>query len=112
MATNGSEKTPLRIVVGSDDAGHGYKQTLKEVLSKHAGVAKVLDVGVLEADDKTAYPHLAVDACKKIKAGEVRTSMRAIGPELTCCRPIEPFSFAVLVWVWPSPPTRSLASEQ
>jgi ribose 5-phosphate isomerase B len=71
MATNGSEKAPLRIVVGSDEAGHGYKQALKEVLSKNAGVAKVLDVGVHEADDKTAYPHLAVDACKKIKAGEV-----------------------------------------
>jgi ribose 5-phosphate isomerase B len=67
-----SEKTPLRIVVGCDDAGHGYKEALKEVLSKHAGVAQVLDVGVNESSDKTAYPHLAVDACKKIKSGEVR----------------------------------------
>lgn len=74
MAANGSEKKPLRIVLGSDNAGHGYKQALKEVLSKHAGVAQVLDVGVLEADDQTAYPHLAVDACKKIKSGEVGIS--------------------------------------
>lgn len=70
MAANGSN-TPLRIVVGSDNAGHAYKTALKETLSKHAGVAKVLDVGVMNADDATAYPHAAVDACKKIKSGEV-----------------------------------------
>lgn len=74
MATNGttSNNKPLRIVVGSDNAGHTYKAALKEALNKHAGVASVLDVGVVDADDVTAYPHLAVDACKKIKAGEVR----------------------------------------
>jgi ribose 5-phosphate isomerase B len=71
MTTNGT-KTPLRIVVGSDNAGHAYKTALKDVLKKHSGVTQVLDVGVVEADDVTAYPHLAVDACKKIKAGEVR----------------------------------------
>ena len=71
MAANGQSVQPLRIVVGSDNAGHTYKTALKEVLSKHKGVAKVLDVGVVDADDSTAYPHTAVDACKKIKAGEV-----------------------------------------
>lgn len=70
MTTNGT-KTPLRVVVGSDNAGHAYKTALKEVLKKHAGVTQVLDVGVVAADDSTAYPHLAVDACKKIKSGEV-----------------------------------------
>jgi len=71
MASNGEgEKSPLRIVVGSDNAGHDLKMVLKETLSKHKGVASVMDVGVLEADDPTAYAHLAVDACKKIKAGE------------------------------------------
>jgi ribose 5-phosphate isomerase B len=70
MAANGASIQPLRIVVGSDNAGHAYKQALKETLSKHKGVAKVLDVGVIDADDSTAYPHLAVDACKKIKSGE------------------------------------------
>ncbi|ETN46034.1 ribose 5-phosphate isomerase [Cyphellophora europaea CBS 101466] len=82
MAANGTGKAPLRIVVGSDDAGHTYKQALKEVLSKHAGVAKVLDVGVLEADDKTAYPHLAVDAAKKIKSGEADRALLICGTGL------------------------------
>ena len=71
MATNGTSVEPLRIVVGSDSVGHAYKTALKEALSKHKGVAKVLDVGVVDGDDSTAYPHLAVDACKKIKSGEV-----------------------------------------
>lgn len=62
---------PLRIVVGSDNAGHQYKTALKETLKNHKGVSEVLDVGVIDADDSTAYPHLAVDACRKIKTGEV-----------------------------------------
>ena len=100
MATNGdtSNLSPLRIVVGSDNAGHAYKTALKETLKNHKGVTEVLDVGVIDADDSTAYPHLAVDACKKIKAGEV---------SLPCCsnpgclanqnnRLIERCSFAAL----------------
>ena len=71
MTANDSQIKQLRIVVGSDNAGHTYKTALKEILKKHKGVANVMDVGVVEADDTTAYPHLAVDACKKIKSGEV-----------------------------------------
>ena len=71
MAANGTQKQPLTIVVGSDNAGHGYKTALKETLSKHPGVANVLDVGVQDADDSTSYPHSAVAAAQKIKSGEV-----------------------------------------
>lgn len=74
MAANGTEKKPLTIVVGSDNAGHTYKEALKEALGKHKGVAKVLDVGVSDPKDSTAYPHSAVDACKLIKSGEVCTN--------------------------------------
>jgi ribose 5-phosphate isomerase B len=94
MATNGSGKTPLRIVVGSDNAGHAYKTALKEELKKHAGVTHVLDVGVNEADDSTAYPHLAVDACKMIKSGEVspaQTCGAFMYKVLTDHRPTEHF---------------------
>lgn len=70
MPSNGSP-SQLTIVVGSDNAGHTYKTALKETLSKHPGVAKVLDVGVVSADDGKAYPHLAVDAARKVKGGEV-----------------------------------------
>ena len=72
MAANSSSKQPLTIVVGSDSAGVDLKTALKETLSKHPGVKQVLDVGVQSANDDTSYPHAAVDAAKKIKAGEVR----------------------------------------
>ena len=80
---------PIRIVVGSDNAGHAYKDALKKELEKHAGVASVLDVGVHDSSDSTAYPHPAVDACKKIKAGEVGTPSQ-------CCWPIILRSCSVL----------------
>ena len=73
---NARPLTPIRIVVGSDNAGHNYKEAIKKVLQSHAGVAEVLDVGVHDPSDSTAYPHPAVDACKKIKAGEVRIALR------------------------------------
>lgn len=62
---------PIRVVVGCDNAGHTYKEALKETLKKHKGVTEVLDVGVSDPKDNTAYPHSAVDACKMIKAGKV-----------------------------------------
>jgi Ribose/Galactose Isomerase len=73
---NARTLTPIRIVVGSDNAGHDYKEAIKKVLQSHAGVAEVLDVGVHDPSDSTAYPHPAVDACKKIKAGEVSIALK------------------------------------
>jgi len=67
-----SNTAGLRIVVGCDNAGHTYKEALKETLKKHKGVIEVLDVGVDDQDDDKAYPHSAVDAARKIKNGEVR----------------------------------------
>jgi hypothetical protein len=77
---NARTLTPIRIVVGSDNAGHDYKEAIKKVLQSHAGVAEVLDVGVHDPSDSTAYPHPAVDACKKIKAGEVSTAPKLRTP--------------------------------
>eukprot|EP00249_Psilotum_nudum_P036334 c6822_g1_i1 orf=94-522(+) len=82
MSTNGTALQPLRIVVGSDNAGHEYKTALKETLSKLKGVSKVFDVGVVDADDTTNYPHLAVDACKKIKSGEADRALLVCGTGL------------------------------
>jgi len=79
---NARTLTPIRVVVGSDNAGHDYKEAIKKVLQSHAGVAEVLDVGVHESSDSTAYPHLAVDACKKIKAGEADRALLICGTGL------------------------------
>lgn len=71
MASENASTSPLRIVIGSDSAGHQYKTALKAELEKNLGVSQVLDAGVVDADDSTAYPHVAVDASKMIVAGKV-----------------------------------------
>lgn len=77
-AAQSSNTDGLRIVVGCDNAGHTYKEALKETLKKHKGVVDVIDVGVQNSEDTTAYPHAAVDAARKIKNGEVSHTL-AIG---------------------------------
>ena len=81
---NGAGPAPLRIVVGSDNAGHTLKSTIKKDFESNPLVSKVIDVGVVGADDPMAYPHVAVDAAKKITAGEV--SLVALPPLSICSR--------------------------
>jgi ribose 5-phosphate isomerase B len=66
-----SLRSPLRIIVGSDSAGHEYKTALKTELEKNPDVAVIDDVGVMDAEDGTAYPHIAVRASEMIMAGHV-----------------------------------------
>jgi len=42
----------------------------------------VHDVGPLSADDKTAYPHFAVDAAKLVKSGEADRALLICGTGL------------------------------
>lgn len=80
--TSTATSTPLRIVVGCDNAGVQYKDALKETLKKHKGVAEVLDVGVKDANDSKAYPHSAVDAATKVKNGEADRALLICGTGL------------------------------
>ena len=75
-------KKPLVIAMGADDAGCGYKNKIKADLQAHPGVAKVIDVGVNESTDKTAYPHPAVDAAKLIKNGQADRALLICGTGL------------------------------
>ncbi|KAF9019812.1 Ribose/galactose isomerase [Hymenopellis radicata] len=70
-----------RIVVGCDDAGIQYKNILKADLEKDPRVLEVIDVGV-GADEKTAYPHVAVAAAKKVAAGEANRALLICGTGL------------------------------
>ncbi|HSU46640.1 MAG TPA: ribose-5-phosphate isomerase [Arthrobacter sp.] len=70
-----------RIVVGNDEAGVEYKNALRELLEADPRVASVEDVGV-GADDKTAYPHLAVAAARKVAAGEADRALLICGTGL------------------------------
>ncbi|MCJ1314704.1 hypothetical protein MMC15_000016 [Xylographa vitiligo] len=78
-----SEKPqPLRYAIGSDSAGHAYKTALAKVLSSHALVSSVTDVGVPEDSDSTAYPHIAVDAAEMIASGKVDRALLVCGTGL------------------------------
>lgn len=72
---------PLRIVVGSDDAGYDYKEALKNDLEAHDRVIEVIDVGV-DADGHTAYPLIAIQAAEMIAAGEADRGLLVCGTGL------------------------------
>jgi len=72
---------PLRIVVGSDDAGYDYKTILKSDLEKDARVVEVIDVGVAD-DGHTAYPHVAVEAARMVADGKADRALLVCGTGL------------------------------
>lgn len=71
----------LRIVVGSDDAGYDYKEALKGDLRGDPRVAEVTDVGV-GADERTAYPRVAVAAARLIVEGKADRALLVCGTGL------------------------------
>lgn len=73
-----SDTKQLTIVVGCDDAGLEYKDRLKADLEKDSRVKAVIDVGIT-GSDKTAYPHIAVDAARKIASGEADRALLICG---------------------------------
>jgi ribose 5-phosphate isomerase B len=70
-----------RIVIGNDEAGAEYKEALKALLAADSRVASVVDVGV-GAGDTTAYPHVAVDAARKVAQGEADRALLICGTGL------------------------------
>lgn len=81
MSANGSSNG-LVIAMGADEAGCGYKNKIKADLESNPKVSKVIDVGVNESSDKTAYPHPAVDAAKLVKSGEADRALLICGTGL------------------------------
>lgn len=73
--------TPLRIVVGCDDAGYEYKETLKGDLLADDRVGDVTDVGV-GVDEHTAYPHIAVAAARLVAEGKADRALLVCGTGL------------------------------
>jgi len=72
---------PLRIVVGSDDAGYDYKERLARDLRGDDRVASVTDVGV-GADGHTPYPAIAVAAAEMIARGDADRALLVCGTGL------------------------------
>lgn len=70
-----------RIVVGADDAGVQYKDALKADLEADDRVAEVVDVGV-NGDDSKAYPHVAVEAARRVADGSADRALLVCGTGL------------------------------
>ncbi|KAK2746658.1 hypothetical protein FQN57_003002 [Myotisia sp. PD_48] len=73
---------PLRLAFACDDAGHDYKEAIKAHLSKNPLVASIIDVGVPSNTDKTAYPHVAVQAAELVKEGKADRALLICGTGL------------------------------
>ncbi len=73
--------SPLRIVIGSDDAGFEYKEILRRDLEAGEGVAEVVDVGV-DADGHTPYPKVAIAAAERVARGEADRALLICGTGL------------------------------
>jgi ribose 5-phosphate isomerase B len=71
----------FRIVIGCDEAGTRFRDALKADLEKHEAVSDVTDVGV-EADDSTAYAHIAVRAARMIAEGKADRALLICGTGL------------------------------
>lgn len=72
---------PLRLVIGSDDAGYAYKEILKRDLEGNTAVASIVDVGV-DADGHTPYPTVAIEAAERIAGGEADRALLICGTGL------------------------------
>lgn len=71
----------LRLVVGCDDAGLQYKDILKADLEADDRVVEVVDIGV-SGDENTAYPHIAVEAARRIADGRADRALLVCGTGL------------------------------
>lgn len=60
----------FRVVLAADNAGVGYKDAIKAQLLADPRIDGVIDVGVGNDSDETAYPHVAVAGARLIAAGE------------------------------------------
>jgi len=72
---------PLRIVVGSDDAGYQYKEVLKADLEANPDVVLVEDVGV-DAESHTPYPTVAIAAAEIVADGRADRALLVCGTGL------------------------------
>ena len=71
----------LRIVIGGDDAGFDYKEALRQDLEADERVESVVDVGVSKTEN-TDYPHVAVEAARKVASGEADRALLICGTGL------------------------------
>ncbi len=72
---------PRRFVVaiGADNAGADLKNALKDQLNADPRVEKVVDFGVPDDSDTTAYPHVGLDVAQAVAKGDARRGLLVCG---------------------------------
>jgi ribose 5-phosphate isomerase B len=66
------------VAIGADNAGVEMKNALKQQLQADSRV-EVIDYGVPEAADATAYPHVGLDVAQAVARGEARRGLLVCG---------------------------------
>jgi ribose 5-phosphate isomerase B len=70
------------VAIGCDSNGLSHKTALKADLEADPRVATVIDLGVLEASDSNAYPHVAINVAKSIQEGKANRGLLICGTGL------------------------------
>ena len=76
---DGAQRQPLRIAIGSDNAGLAYKDAIRNDLEADPRVASVRDVGVDVIENETAYPDIAVQVGELISSGQADRGLLICG---------------------------------
>src|SRR5829696_6593828 len=66
------------VALGADSAGADMKNALKEQLEADPRV-DVIDLGVPDASDDRAYPHVGIDVAQAVARGEARRGLLVCG---------------------------------
>ena len=66
------------IAIGADNAGADMKNALKQQLEADPRV-DVIDLGVPDASDDRAYPHVGIDVAQAVARGEARRGLLVCG---------------------------------
>lgn len=78
------------VAIGADEAGFDYKKIIKADLEKDSRVKSVIDVGVNEGTDKTAYPHVGVAAARAVAEGKADRAIiicgTGMGVAISACK--------------------------
>jgi ribose 5-phosphate isomerase B len=72
---------PIRVAIGSDDAGLRYKQVLMTDLQADPRVSEVIDVSI-PANESASYPHIAVAAARLVQSGRADRALLVCGTGL------------------------------
>ena len=67
------------VAIGADNAGVEMKNALKARLEADPRVAEVIDFGVPDAADDTAYPHVGLDVAEAVARGDARRGLLVCG---------------------------------